>query len=47
MTPLFFIIGDFNIIQYPVDRSETITFRNDISRNYLFEMYATHNCIDV
>lgn len=43
----FIIMGDFNIIQYPDDRSHTLKYRNDKSRDYLFEMYAKYNCIDV
>lgn len=43
----FFIVGDFNIIQSPIDRSETIRFTSDRSRNSLFGIYNKYNCLDV
>lgn len=43
----FFIMGDFNTIQYPIDKSLSMTYRSDKSRNYLFEFYGNNNCTDV
>jgi len=41
------IIGDFNMIQSPLDKAITMEFRDDKSRNQLWDLYSRHNAVDL